>query len=195
VQQVSGENQCLDGVMNMYRDMCWDIIESLDSFCIGYIPREENREANALAQQASGYEVTRGLFEVKRVPATQGSFAQRGELAGQCCVKRQEEEHDRPTLVNREAELVGEEETGSQNNQGKLALSEGDTSNDQHGKGQVTPSRTPDEGGHGGVEWRQRIIKYLQDPNRTHDRKIRRQALKYIMCSGELYHVPWRGYY
>jgi hypothetical protein len=33
----------------------------------------------------------------------------------------------------------------------------------------------------------------LTGPNYTHDRKIRRQALKYIMCSGELYQSTMEG--
>jgi hypothetical protein len=48
----------LYGVLNSYRDKCLDIIKLFDTFSMKYIPREENSQANQLAQQASGYVVT-----------------------------------------------------------------------------------------------------------------------------------------
>jgi ribonuclease HI len=62
VQQVSGDSQCLDGVLNSYRDRCLDIIKWFDMFSIKHIPQEENSRANRLAQQASGYVVSQGVF-------------------------------------------------------------------------------------------------------------------------------------
>jgi hypothetical protein len=55
-------------MLNEYRDMCLDIIKSLDSFHISHIPRDKNKEANILAQPASGSEVTKGMFMIKRKP-------------------------------------------------------------------------------------------------------------------------------
>jgi hypothetical protein len=43
--------------LNNYHDECIDMIR--------YIPREENKRANALAQQASGYNVMKGMFWAK----------------------------------------------------------------------------------------------------------------------------------
>jgi hypothetical protein len=51
--------------VEVYGDRCIDIIGRLDSFCIIHVPRNENGEANMLAQWASGYEITKGLFRVK----------------------------------------------------------------------------------------------------------------------------------
>jgi hypothetical protein len=65
VQQVKGENQCLDGTLNSYRDKCLDIIKTLEAFHISHIPREENKIANGLAQQAFEYEIRKGLFIVE----------------------------------------------------------------------------------------------------------------------------------
>jgi len=62
VQQIKGEFQCFDGLLNSYLDRCLDIIKFLDTFTIHHIPREENFRANGLAQQASGYQVSRGKF-------------------------------------------------------------------------------------------------------------------------------------
>jgi hypothetical protein len=55
VQQVRGDSQCLDGVLNYYRDRCLDIIKLFHTFSIKHIPQEENSRSNRLAQQVSGY--------------------------------------------------------------------------------------------------------------------------------------------
>jgi hypothetical protein len=62
MQQIRGDRQCLDGVLNSYRDKCLYIIKWFDTFSIKHIPREENRQVNQLAQQASGYVVSQGVF-------------------------------------------------------------------------------------------------------------------------------------
>jgi hypothetical protein len=68
VQHIRGESQCLDGVLNEYYERCLEIIRTLDTFCITHIPKERNERANRLAQQASGYEVSEGMFLVKPWP-------------------------------------------------------------------------------------------------------------------------------
>jgi ribonuclease HI len=67
VQQVSGDSQYLDGVLNSYRDKCLDIIKLFDMFSIKHILLEENSRVNQLAQQASGYVVSKGVFWVASV--------------------------------------------------------------------------------------------------------------------------------
>jgi ribonuclease HI len=62
MQQVRGDSQCLDGVLNSYRDKCLDIIKLFDTFSIKHIPREEKSRGNRLAQYASGYVVSQGVF-------------------------------------------------------------------------------------------------------------------------------------
>ena len=57
VQQVSKVCQCYNGSLNAYLDKYLNISSSFDEFVIRHLPREENGEANALAQQASGYNV------------------------------------------------------------------------------------------------------------------------------------------
>ena len=47
VQQVLGEHQCLDGVLNSYLNKCLDIIHSFDEFDIWHIIRTENHRANS----------------------------------------------------------------------------------------------------------------------------------------------------
>jgi ribonuclease HI len=57
VHQVSKVCQCLNGSLNVYLVECLDIISCIDEFVIYHVPRKENPKANALAQQASGYNV------------------------------------------------------------------------------------------------------------------------------------------
>ena len=67
VQQIKGEFQCFDGLLNSYLDRCLDIVMSLDTFTITHIAREENSRANCLAQQASGYRISKGkVFTLER---------------------------------------------------------------------------------------------------------------------------------
>src|SRR6185437_11881966 len=66
VQQVSKVCQCYNGSLNAYLDKCLEIISSFDEFVIRHLPREENGQANALAQQASGYNVRKGKFNIRK---------------------------------------------------------------------------------------------------------------------------------
>jgi ribonuclease HI len=65
VQQVSKVCQCLNGSLNAYLDKCLDIISCMDEFVIYHVTREENPKANALAQQASGYNVQKKILGTK----------------------------------------------------------------------------------------------------------------------------------
>jgi ribonuclease HI len=79
MQQIRGESQCLDGVLNSYRDRCLDIVKLFDTFSIKHIPREENSKANWLAQQASGYVVTQGVFWVTLVSLVENIYELRSK--------------------------------------------------------------------------------------------------------------------
>ena len=45
-------------------DKCLNIVSSFDEFVIRHIPREKNREASALAQQASGYAIVKKYIHI-----------------------------------------------------------------------------------------------------------------------------------
>jgi ribonuclease HI len=79
VQQIKGDSQCLDGVLNSYWDICLDIIKLFDKFSIKHIPREENSRANRLAQQASGYVVSHGVFWVASTSLVEHKYALRSK--------------------------------------------------------------------------------------------------------------------
>ena len=53
-------------VLNAYLDKFLDIISSFDEFAIKHLPREENGQANALALQASSYNVVKKHFNIRK---------------------------------------------------------------------------------------------------------------------------------
>jgi ribonuclease HI len=79
MQQIRGDSQCLDRVLNSYQDKCLDIIKLFDTFSIKHIPREENSRANRLAQQALGYVVIQGVFWVESVSLVEHKYALRSK--------------------------------------------------------------------------------------------------------------------
>jgi hypothetical protein len=68
VHQMNGESQCLDEVVNQYREKCMDTLSILERVGICHVPQEDNVRANTLAQHASSYDVQRDKFEVKQWP-------------------------------------------------------------------------------------------------------------------------------
>jgi hypothetical protein len=70
VQQINGESQCFDRKLNEYREKCLHLLNRLERVSVGHVHREENKKANTLAQQASGYDVCRGRFEVSHRSVT-----------------------------------------------------------------------------------------------------------------------------
>jgi hypothetical protein len=66
-------------VLNSYRERCLDIIKLFDTFSIKHIPQEENSQANRLAQQASGYVVSQGVFWVALVSLVKHRYALRSK--------------------------------------------------------------------------------------------------------------------
>ena len=66
MQQVSKVCQCYNGYLNAYLDRCLDIISCFDEFVIRHILRDNNKKANALAQQASSYNVAKKYFNIRK---------------------------------------------------------------------------------------------------------------------------------
>jgi hypothetical protein len=75
MQQIRGDSQCLDEVLHSYWDKYLDIIKLFDTFSIQHIPREENSRVNRLAQQASDYVVSQGVFWVASVGLVEHKYA------------------------------------------------------------------------------------------------------------------------
>jgi ribonuclease HI len=94
IQQLNGEAQCLDGVLNEYRERCMAIMDDIDSVSVEHVQREDNARANALAQQALGYDIRRGRFEVRKELGSGEVLIIQGNEA-ECSARRLMESIDR----------------------------------------------------------------------------------------------------
>jgi ribonuclease HI len=127
-QQINGENQCLDGMLNGYREKCLDVLGSLERFSINHVPREVNVRANMLAQPALGYDVRKGKFKVK----------------------------------------------GERGYSDVMAIRGADDGTSHNGESEKT-------------DWRDELSKCISEPGKVKDRKVWRQALKYVVINDVLY--------
>jgi hypothetical protein len=127
VQQIRGDSQCLDGVLNSYRDRCLDIIKLFDTFSIKHIPREENSRANRLAQQASDYIVSQGVFWVASVSLVEHMYALRskGKPVLENSNRLQDEEKSIPDKTNRLPGKIGADSGKTEPESGKIELGSG----------------------------------------------------------------------
>jgi hypothetical protein len=127
VQQIRGYSQCLDGVLNSYRDRCIDIIKLFDTFSIKHIPQEENSRANRLAQQALGYVVSQGVFWVASVSLIEHGYALRikGKLVLENSDRLQDKEKPILDNMNRLPGKTGPDSGKTEPESGKTESSSG----------------------------------------------------------------------
>nr|CAE04479.3 OSJNBa0029L02.20 [Oryza sativa Japonica Group] len=177
VQQLAGVYKCLDGSLNRYLDSCLDIIVNFDNFAITHIAWRDNSRANGLAQQASGYNVKKGLFFILEESVLDfKSLCEIGKTGDQG-------RSDRPHAAG----LTGDPErsdwpcvvglTGfGQSAGGHVSINlEAELIVNSDICAQVTEE-----------DWRIPLIQYLKDPTLKVDRKIRRQSFKYTLLDGVL---------
>lgn len=55
INQLSGEHECKNDVLRIYNDKCQELMKNFKVIIMKHIPREQNIEANDLAQGAPGY--------------------------------------------------------------------------------------------------------------------------------------------
>jgi hypothetical protein len=162
-QQIAGTFQCLDGSLNAYLDKCLEIIAIFNDFTIQPVSRDENTVVNDLAQQVSDFQSSRGkigFLEKLDVPVCQtGQFSFWPMYSAIVC-------------------SVGPSPA-------KLDSPVSDTSGSKISKTSDKSSETmmtdPDD-------WRTPLVRYLENPTHIADRKVWRQALKYVMVNNTLYH-------
>jgi hypothetical protein len=127
--QSRGHSQCLDGVLNSYRNRCLDIIKLFDTFSIKHIPREENSQIDQLAQQASGYLISQGVFWVASVSLVEHRYALRskGKPVLENSDRLQDEKKPIPDNMNRLPEKTGPDsgKTEPESGSGKAELESG----------------------------------------------------------------------
>jgi ribonuclease HI len=163
VQQIPSTFQCLDGSLNAYLDKCLEIIALFDDFTVQHISRDENIVAKDLAQQASGFRTNRAKFsflEKLDIPVchTGQSGFQPVHSARIYSAEPNSEETD--SLVS---EIRGS----------RISRTLDETSK--------TTTAGPDD-------WRAPLVCYLENPGHIVDRKVQRQAWKYVMLDNNLYH-------
>src|SRR5664279_3641497 len=123
VQQVAKVFQCNDELLNVYLDKCLDIISNLDYFSISHVSRQDNWLANELAQQASGYHVSRGVFFIAEKPAL--VVANSGEAGGEAgLVKPAAEVGFSGTRISDYRGKAGSDQPAAENESGVTQISE-----------------------------------------------------------------------
>jgi hypothetical protein len=127
MQQIKGDSQCLYGVLNSYQNRCLDIIKLFDTFSIKHIPREENSQENRLAQQASGYVVSQGVFWVASVSLVEHGYALRSKVKPvlENSDRLQDEEKPIPDNTNRLLGKTGPDSGKTEPESGKTELCSG----------------------------------------------------------------------
>jgi hypothetical protein len=133
----------------------------MDKFVIYHVPREENPKANALAQQASGYNVQKRNFQ-ERKPM-----------------------FDKDKGYVLEDPVQPPSQAGQTGYPGQTVPSgRSDSPSGGNPTSAVVSSKiVEDEVG----DWRTPLVKYLQDPKSVSDRKVRQWALKFTPDGNELY--------
>src|SRR6185503_18873227 len=144
-----------------YLDKSLNIISSFDEFIIKHILREENGKTNTLAQQASGYNVTKKYFNIRKLMQMKAEFLVL----------------DAPVRPVSDTGLTAQ--TGSTGPETGLTS---DATIDPNSSLKDDLIVTAE-----GQDWRVPLISYLRDPGHGAERNIRRMAFKYVLIDDELY--------
>jgi hypothetical protein len=162
VQQVADVFQCFDESLNAYLDKCLEIIALFDDFTMHHVSRHENTVANDLAQQASCFWSNRwnfGFLEKSDVPVCQTGYSGFQPM------------HN---VIICSAEPSSAKPNGPISEIGGFKIFR---NLDEPSKMMTT---NPDD-------WRIPLVCYLENLGHIADRKVWRQALKYVMFDNTLY--------
>jgi hypothetical protein len=64
IKQLNGQYECRNDILRNYYEECKEILKSFQLVIQQHIPRENNGEANRLAQSASGYRQNQEVFAI-----------------------------------------------------------------------------------------------------------------------------------
>jgi hypothetical protein len=165
VQQVFKICQCLNGFLNAYLDKCLDIISCMDEIVIYHVPREENPRANALAQQASGYNVRKRNFQGHKPLLAAKCFALEAPV--------------RPTQPTGPTDAT--ERSDRSLRSGPV---HGTGLTDDHDQSDRSPDKNPSsvfQDKNEVEDWRKPLVDYLHNPSSSVDRKVRQWALSLFL--------------
>jgi ribonuclease HI len=62
IKQLNGQYKCRSDILRNYYEVCKEILKSFQLVILQHIPRENNEEANRLAQSGSGYRENQEVF-------------------------------------------------------------------------------------------------------------------------------------
>jgi hypothetical protein len=62
IKQLNGQYECRNDILRNYYEECKEILKSFQLVILQHIPRENNEDANRLAQSASGYRKNQEVF-------------------------------------------------------------------------------------------------------------------------------------
>jgi hypothetical protein len=148
----------------------------MDEFVIYHLPREENPRANALAQQASSYNVRKKIQAHKPL------------LTAECFALETPVRPMQPTGLTSDTGLTGA--TKRSNRSLRSGPVHGTGLTDDHDRSDWSPDKNSSLVFHDQNEvedWRKPLVDYLHNPSNSVDRKIRRWALKFVLDDGALY--------
>jgi hypothetical protein len=170
------------------------------------MPQEENSRANRLAQQASGYIVTQGVFWVTSVSLVGNRYALRskGKLMLENLDRLQDKEKSIPDkahqlLENSEPESgnTGKSQDKAKPTSGKEANEKSVTKESEFEKvgspldeEEMKPIRVDESAKDGDTvltNWRLLLMECITDPGKITDKKLKRQVLKYTPLDDALY--------
>jgi hypothetical protein len=144
------------------------LIALFDDFTVQYVSRDENTMENDLAQQASCFRSNWGKF----------GFLEKPDVL--VCQTRQSDFWlmHRATICSAKLSLA--KPNGPVSKIGRSRISR---IADKSSKTMTT----------GHDDWRTPLVHYLENPSHIADRKVQRQALKYVMLDNTLYHqtIDW----
>jgi ribonuclease HI len=64
IKQLNGQYECRNDILRNYYEECKEILKRFQLVILQHIPRENNGEANRLAQSASGYRENQEVFAI-----------------------------------------------------------------------------------------------------------------------------------
>jgi ribonuclease HI len=162
VQKIAGTLQCRDGSLNAYLGKCLEIIALFADFTSQHVSRDQNIVANDLVQQASGFRANRGKFNFLEKPDV--PVCQTGQFSFQLV--------HRARICSTEPNSVEPDSAVSETGGSRISRTSNETSKTMTA---------------GSDDWRTPLVRYLENPGHIVDRKVQRQALKYVMLDNTLY--------
>ncbi|WJX26318.1 hypothetical protein P8452_15256 [Trifolium repens] len=175
IKQLTKEYKCIQEHLMKYFVIAFSLLKQFESYVIQHVPRIENREANDLAQIASGYKMSKdgfeALIEVKDKLISNASLS---------------EELSMPKHLGADNHSFHENFENFENSESFENLESSNLQNvGMHFESFVTEIFVIDN--LSDTDWRKPIVKYLENPSGITDRKVKYKVLSYTIIGNELF--------